>query len=591
MSKYICAAIILLLFGGCASLDTLLTVRDGGFTATADGIVSRFHEGTAYRRPGFPVQVSVSGTHYEMGLQYGVLLKDEIVLYMEEIRMVVGVIARDAGVPEWALLSVLGTRSRELAQRIPQRFRDEIRGVSDGAGISEDLVTMLNFFSDINVWENTLSDQCMSAVVKKGDGTLIHCWNQDDSMGDLQRRFSIIIRYNPIGLNSYAEIKQLLWFGSSYGLNSRGISVSENTLTSVGYREGLPVGYLVRMILEEAESMDSVEALGKEYPVQRGTGIMVADARGGCAEIFEIVPGKPNRYARTAMGAGPLWIANRHLDPGLRKYENPFFADSLYNTHREELAVDFSRHSGENPLTLEDMIAFMREGARDDGSFDIETYQGGIDNPYTIKTVIFSSGEDGFYAAIQQGFFGAAGAFFFFPFDFSLPPKEAFPAAPLPAAARAYGELVSRIMTRDDFYAAITRLAESYPDSAFMQHALALSAFDRKEGAVWERASRSAIGLRPECGRYRLEWAAIQVAHGHSGEASSILEGLDAYTIPLYRERAIYLMLQEAVSATTDPARVDGARRELELMITRPTQREWAGSYEATLKGMFQAAP
>ncbi len=43
-----------------------------------NGVKSTFHDGVVYRYPGLPPMLEVSGDYYEMGLQYGVLMRPEI---------------------------------------------------------------------------------------------------------------------------------------------------------------------------------------------------------------------------------------------------------------------------------------------------------------------------------------------------------------------------------------------------------------------------------------------------------------------------------------------------------------------------------
>ncbi|RPJ57857.1 MAG: hypothetical protein EHM12_08740, partial [Dehalococcoidia bacterium] len=48
-----------------------------------NGVKSTFHDGAAYRYPGMMPMLEVSGDHYEMGLQYGVLMRPEIFAAVE----------------------------------------------------------------------------------------------------------------------------------------------------------------------------------------------------------------------------------------------------------------------------------------------------------------------------------------------------------------------------------------------------------------------------------------------------------------------------------------------------------------------------
>jgi len=53
------------------------------YEVTTEGVKSTFHDGVIYRYPGMVPLLSVSGDHYEMGLQYGVLLRPEIMKALE----------------------------------------------------------------------------------------------------------------------------------------------------------------------------------------------------------------------------------------------------------------------------------------------------------------------------------------------------------------------------------------------------------------------------------------------------------------------------------------------------------------------------
>ena len=59
------------------SVDSLIKYKDVQLKADKDSGKLIFGHGYAYKRKNVPVQVSLYGTHYEMGVQYGVLLKDE----------------------------------------------------------------------------------------------------------------------------------------------------------------------------------------------------------------------------------------------------------------------------------------------------------------------------------------------------------------------------------------------------------------------------------------------------------------------------------------------------------------------------------
>lgn len=82
------------------SVNSLIQYNNVTFKTQKSGEKVTFKQGYAYRRDNVPIQVSVSGTHYEMGLQYGVLLKNEIRQMDYKLYSVIGYYSREIGLPK-----------------------------------------------------------------------------------------------------------------------------------------------------------------------------------------------------------------------------------------------------------------------------------------------------------------------------------------------------------------------------------------------------------------------------------------------------------------------------------------------------------
>jgi len=84
-----------------------------------------------------------------MGLQYGVLLKPEILKAVVSYEKILRWQAENMGIPFILLTSMAKYKANEFSKRIPKRFLKEITGVSDGSGVSFDTILTVAMFCDI----------------------------------------------------------------------------------------------------------------------------------------------------------------------------------------------------------------------------------------------------------------------------------------------------------------------------------------------------------------------------------------------------------------------------------------------------------
>ena len=102
-------------------------VMETNYQVETDGITSTFRNGRVFRHPGHLAMADLSGTHYEMGLQYGVLLKPEILKGMEAFAPMFLLSAAKMGISAEYLLGGMIAQSKGIAESIPERFIDELK--------------------------------------------------------------------------------------------------------------------------------------------------------------------------------------------------------------------------------------------------------------------------------------------------------------------------------------------------------------------------------------------------------------------------------------------------------------------------------
>lgn len=114
------------------SVGSLIKYKDVKLKAERDGEKLVFREGYVYKRENVPVQVSLSGTHYEIGVQYGVLLKDEIKYMVNSLYKLISFYSKQLKIPKDIVYIYFKFKINRLAKNYPERFKQEIQGISDG---------------------------------------------------------------------------------------------------------------------------------------------------------------------------------------------------------------------------------------------------------------------------------------------------------------------------------------------------------------------------------------------------------------------------------------------------------------------------
>lgn len=304
------------------SLHALLIPHDAPAPAYSAPAVQG---GSLERREGYPI-VRLSGSHYEMGRQYGALMKNEIIAGYREMDQSIDAIFSFVH----PLIRPLARwyyhlQARRKARLIPQRFREELRGVAEASGIDEDRIIRMLFAPDL-----VGGLACTSVLVKRG-GTIIHGRNLDFPPTALGR-YPVIIEYHPTGGRGYTLVNIAGYLPALSGLNDAGISVTLNLsfLVDKNRKHGMPVGYKIREILESAETMGDVDRLLEGYATDEGWILTVASGREGKGAIYDIAGAEsrktnmtgPYCFAVNRFQEEDMNRAHKHVDDALGDYND-----------------------------------------------------------------------------------------------------------------------------------------------------------------------------------------------------------------------------------------------------------------------------
>lgn len=256
---------------------TLLVVLWAGVPVGAETkTIARCGAGFLEEVDGYRV-LHVKGTPYQMGYQQGVLLKDEI---RALVRFLFDVKAKElkldlAGFkpdPK-KIIAAIAEGQRPF---VPARFFEELRGVADGSGMTMEEIVVANFIPEMF----HCSGFALSGAATK-DGTLYHGRILDYGCDWRLQEHAVLTVAEPEGRIPFVNVTYAGFIGSVTGMNARHISIGEMGGGGLGHWAGVPMTFLVRMVLEEADDLDGAIAVFRDHPRTCEYYYVIADGETG----------------------------------------------------------------------------------------------------------------------------------------------------------------------------------------------------------------------------------------------------------------------------------------------------------------------
>ncbi len=197
----------------------------------------------------------LKGTPREMGLQHGKLLKD--LIQQNVSAFLEG--------PRSALLSKRGIHFKEqlpnLIKHIPQNLWEEMEGVAEGAEIAFEKILLLNLFPEMF--------HC-SAIVAYGNAThereLYHVRVLDYKIGKGLSNSAVLMIVEPNDGHPFMNVGYAGFIGSVTGMNAQKIAIGEIGGQGYGSWDGIPMAFLIRMILEKASTLEEAKEMLTKAP-------------------------------------------------------------------------------------------------------------------------------------------------------------------------------------------------------------------------------------------------------------------------------------------------------------------------------------
>jgi isopenicillin-N N-acyltransferase like protein len=198
-----------------------------------------------------PVRVLLlQGTPYQMGYAHGRLLAGDV----QSTIMRVALVSQASDLTKKkAPGSTLAEIYRRTLPYVPARYREEVAGLADGAGINRGLAELANLFPEMF----HCSGFALYGKATK-DGKLIHGRLLDYMVGSGLQNYGIVIVCRPTGGNATIMGSYTGFVGCVTGMNERQIAIGEMGMGGYGDWDGMPMAYMFRQALEDCNSLDEV---------------------------------------------------------------------------------------------------------------------------------------------------------------------------------------------------------------------------------------------------------------------------------------------------------------------------------------------
>lgn len=257
------------------ALAVLLAISSAARAETKT--LARCGQGFLEEVDGYKV-LHLKGTPYEMGYQQGALLKNDI---KELVHFLFEVKAKElkAEVGGINLLNpkrAIGGIAASQKKHVPARFYEEFQGIADGSGLNVQDVIAANFIPELF----HCSGFALSGSATK-DGTLYHGRILDYGCDWRLQEHAVLTVAEPEGKIPFVNVTYAGFIGSVTGMNAKKISIGEMGGRGLGHWDGVPMAFLVRMALEEANTLDEAVATFRDNPRTCEYYYVIADGKTG----------------------------------------------------------------------------------------------------------------------------------------------------------------------------------------------------------------------------------------------------------------------------------------------------------------------
>lgn len=239
-------------------------------------LIAREGKGALLEQDGQQILI-LKGTPYELGYQHGALLKEQVSSLAKMIIEKISEVKPGDLQKAW----------NAAEKFIPERYKEELQGIADGAGIKLEEAQLANMFPELF--------HC-SGIVLFGEATkngeMLHARVLDYATEQGIQENSIVMIIQPDGYNTFINAGMAGLIGSVTGMNDKQIAIGEIGGGGEGQWEGIPMTFLMRMAMEETGTLIDSINIFKKNPRTCEYFYVISDVKVNDARVLYCTPEK-----------------------------------------------------------------------------------------------------------------------------------------------------------------------------------------------------------------------------------------------------------------------------------------------------------
>lgn len=214
----------------------------------------------------------LAGSPEEMGYQHGVLLREQVRAMCQKTILIARTF--DSATQKNPFAGTIEDAFNRTKPFIPPRYLKEMEGLAKGAGLPLRSVQASNVFPELF----HCSGFALRGEATK-DGEILHGRVLDYMTEVGLQEHAVVFVCKPDGQNAFVNVGYAGFIGSVTGMNDKGISFGEMGGRGEGQWDGVPMGFLMRMGMEQAGSLDDAVKIFREAKRTCQYYYVIADGR------------------------------------------------------------------------------------------------------------------------------------------------------------------------------------------------------------------------------------------------------------------------------------------------------------------------
>jgi len=359
--------------------------------------IRTFHQGSMFVKEGVPF-LTVKGDSYEMGLQYGVLMNDQIMEMQVKVDSVVETYVGKFFLKKWIANMVLKSKIRKIEKRIPEEFIKELEGIAEGCDLNLRQVKTIAYFPQI-----FFEISCTSFVMKNKNG-IVHGRNLDWPSIETFTKFPLIVNYHRKEKIPNTILTFVCYPGAYTGMNHNGLSMSINTngcpipegKEESDYVTDMPMPFQLRYVMENADELSEVDEMFNNYSTH-GWFITVGSNKDQSGAMYELTRGK---YIKNKMQDNYIGVTNLAVSEKGRYEYSSINMHGEFNLTREDKLKELNQNISNNNLVDK---AYQMVSSTAYYELPHDTSWGcSINNDITVKSCIMDNTRQKIYFAYGE---------------------------------------------------------------------------------------------------------------------------------------------------------------------------------------------